>query len=73
LAIADPPPNGPGNHSSEDPGKGPKTDPEGNGGPATKTPATCYIMAQVHDGQFARVDDPPDGFRCDAPYFELPH
>ena len=37
LAIADPPPNGPGNHSSEDPGKGPKTDPEGNGGPATKT------------------------------------
>jgi ABC-type branched-subunit amino acid transport system substrate-binding protein len=44
-----------------------------DGGPATKTPATCYIMAQVHDGQFARVDDPPDGFRCDAPYFELPH
>ena len=37
LALADPAPNVPGDHSSEDPGKGPKTDPNGSGGPATKT------------------------------------
>ncbi|MEY2463869.1 MAG: hypothetical protein QOH64_2007 [Acidimicrobiaceae bacterium] len=41
------------------------------GGPASKTPASCYIMVQVHDGKFSRVDDPPDDFRCDAQYFEL--
>ena len=37
LALADPAPNVPGDHSSEDPGKGPKTDPDGSGSPATKT------------------------------------
>ena len=36
LALADPAPNVPGDHSSEDPGKGPKTDPDGSGSPATK-------------------------------------
>ena len=35
--FADPAPNVPGDHSSEDPGKGPKTDPDGSGSPATKT------------------------------------
>jgi ABC-type branched-subunit amino acid transport system substrate-binding protein len=39
------------------------------GGPASKTPATCYIMAQVHDGKFQRVDSPPGQFRCDGTYF----
>jgi ABC-type branched-subunit amino acid transport system substrate-binding protein len=28
------------------------------GGPASKRPATCYIMAQVHSGKFERVDSP---------------
>ena len=37
LALADPAPNVPGDHSREDPGKGPKTDPDGSGSPATKT------------------------------------
>ena len=38
------------------------------GGPASKTPAVCYIMVQVHDGKFQRVDSPPGGFRCDGTY-----
>lgn len=37
-------------------------------GPASKTPAICYIMVQVHDGKFARVDSPPGQFRCDGTY-----
>jgi len=47
---------------------------DGNGmlapaGPASKTPATCYIMAQVHSGKFERVDSPPGQFRCDGTFF----
>jgi len=38
------------------------------GGPASKRPATCYIMAQVHDGKFVRVDSPAGQFRCDGTY-----
>ena len=38
------------------------------GGPASKRPAICYIMAQVHDGKFQRLDSPPPGFRCDGTY-----
>ena len=37
-------------------------------GPASKTPAICYIMVQVHDGKFARVDSPAGQFRCDGTY-----
>ncbi|MEY2449877.1 MAG: hypothetical protein QOH79_3353 [Acidimicrobiaceae bacterium] len=37
-------------------------------GPASKTPAICYIMVQVHDGKFARVDSPAGAFRCDGTY-----
>jgi ABC-type branched-subunit amino acid transport system substrate-binding protein len=39
-----------------------------SGGPASKTPATCYIMVQVHDGAFARVDSPAGQFNCDGTY-----
>ena len=38
------------------------------GGPASKTPPICYIMVQVHDGKFQRLDDPPAGYRCDGTY-----
>jgi ABC-type branched-subunit amino acid transport system substrate-binding protein len=38
------------------------------GGPASKRPPTCYIMAQVHSGKFQRVDDPPAAYRCDGTY-----
>jgi len=39
------------------------------GNPAGKVPPTCYVMAQVHDGQFQRVDTPTGTFRCDGSYF----
>jgi len=38
------------------------------GGPASKRPATCYIMVQVHDGKFVRIDSPAGTFRCDGTY-----
>ena len=38
------------------------------GGPASKTPPTCYIMAQVQAGKFVRIDNPPAAFRCDGSY-----
>ena len=50
---------------------------DGNGmlapsGPASKTPATCYIMVQVHGGKFGRVDSPAGQFRCDGTYVYRP-
>jgi ABC-type branched-subunit amino acid transport system substrate-binding protein len=50
---------------------------DGNGmlapaGPASKTPATCFIMVQVHGGKFERVDSPAGQFRCDATYVYRP-
>ena len=41
-------------------------------GPASKTPATCYIMVQIHDGKFERVDSPQGSFRCDGTYVFRP-
>ncbi|MEY2432889.1 MAG: hypothetical protein QOC92_2614, partial [Acidimicrobiaceae bacterium] len=38
------------------------------GGPASKRPATCYIMVTIHNGKFQRLDDPETGFRCDGTY-----
>jgi ABC-type branched-subunit amino acid transport system substrate-binding protein len=41
--------------------------------PAAKVPPSCYILAKVENGQFARVADPPHGgFRCDAPFYYAP-
>jgi len=45
--------------------------------PAAKTPASCYIIAQIKSGQFTRVDDtalssPNGGYRRDQPYFYPP-
>ncbi len=42
--------------------------------PSAKTPATCYIIAKVVNGNFVRVDDPPisgstHGYRCDGTYY----
>ena len=42
------------------------------GGPASKTPAICYVMVQIHDGKFQRVDSPPGQFRCDGTYVVRP-
>ena len=42
--------------------------------PAGKVPVTCYLLGQVEDGKFQRLDDPPvssasNGFRCDGTYY----
>jgi ABC-type branched-subunit amino acid transport system substrate-binding protein len=38
--------------------------------PAAKGPPTCYLMVKVSGGgHFSRVDDPPNGYRCDGSYF----
>jgi hypothetical protein len=43
------------------------------GDPASKTPPSCYIMIRIIDGKYQRVADPPNGgYRCDAPYYEVP-
>jgi ABC-type branched-subunit amino acid transport system substrate-binding protein len=38
------------------------------GDPAGKGPPTCYIIVRVQGGDFTRVDDPPNAFRCDGQY-----
>ena len=42
--------------------------------PAGKVPITCYLLGQVANGRFERLDDPPvtsstNGFRCDGTYY----
>ncbi len=41
------------------------------GYPASKGPETCYVVVQVVNGQFERVDTPANGYRCDGPYYRL--
>jgi ABC-type branched-subunit amino acid transport system substrate-binding protein len=33
-------------------------------GPASKRPATCFILEVVHNGKFERWNSPPPGFNC---------
>lgn len=41
--------------------------------PGSKTPPTCIIATVLRHGQYARVDSPPTGFRCDlGGYFRRP-
>jgi ABC-type branched-subunit amino acid transport system substrate-binding protein len=37
--------------------------------PASKKPATCWILTVVKGGKFQRVDSPASAFRCDGTYF----
>jgi branched-chain amino acid transport system substrate-binding protein len=42
--------------------------------PAGKVPITCYLLGQISNGKFQRLDDPPvsgpdNGFRCDGTYY----
>ena len=42
--------------------------------PAGKVPITCYLLGQIANGTFHRLDDPPvtgstSGFRCDGTYY----
>jgi hypothetical protein len=45
--------------------------------PAAKIPANCYVISQIVQGKFKRLDDPPvsgptSGYRCDQPYYYYP-
>ncbi len=45
--------------------------------PAAKTNSSCYLLAQIHNGQFQRLDDPPvtsstGGYRCNGTYYLQP-
>ncbi|MGH9080451.1 MAG: ABC transporter substrate-binding protein [Acidimicrobiales bacterium] len=45
--------------------------------PAAKTSGNCYLLGQVVNGQFQRLDDPPvssstNGYRCDYSYVTPP-
>ena len=42
--------------------------------PAAKTPAHCYVIAKIVNGQITRTDDPPvngpqHGYRCDGQFY----
>ncbi len=37
-------------------------------GPASKRPPTCYVIGQIHNGQFQRKDTPAAKYRCDGTY-----
>jgi ABC-type branched-subunit amino acid transport system substrate-binding protein len=38
--------------------------------PAKKLPPTCYLLGRIVNGNYQRVDDPPNGaFRCDSTFF----
>jgi ABC-type branched-subunit amino acid transport system substrate-binding protein len=34
----------------------------------SKTAANCYLLLQIQNGQYVKVDDPPTGFRCDGTF-----
>jgi hypothetical protein len=34
--------------------------------PGTKGPPKCYLLWQIHNGSYVRVDTPAKGFRCDG-------
>jgi ABC-type branched-subunit amino acid transport system substrate-binding protein len=40
--------------------------------PATKTPPTCFLIAQVKNGQWERIE-PATGFTCSGTYITDPH
>ena len=45
--------------------------------PSAKTPAHCYVIAQIKGGQIQRLDDPPingpdHGYRCDGSFYYYP-
>ena len=45
--------------------------------PAHKSPAYCYVIAQINNGHIQRLDDPPingpqHGYRCDGKFYYYP-
>ena len=37
--------------------------------PASKKPATCYVVLRIDNGAYRRLDTPADRFRCDGRFF----
>ena len=45
--------------------------------PANKTVSNCYLLGQINNGQWTRLDDPPvkgrtGGYRCTDSYYVPP-
>jgi ABC-type branched-subunit amino acid transport system substrate-binding protein len=40
--------------------------------PAGKQPASCYLLAQIVNGQFVRTDMPATGFKCGSSFYTAP-
>jgi hypothetical protein len=38
---------------------------------ASKKNSICYLLLQIHNGKYVKVDDPPKGFRCDGTYHNV--
>lgn len=38
--------------------------------PAGKVPTHCYVLWQIHNGQFQRLDTPSSGYRCDGQFYK---
>jgi ABC-type branched-subunit amino acid transport system substrate-binding protein len=41
----------------------------GTADPAGKIPTHCYVLWQIHGGQFVRLDSPAGGYRCDGTFW----
>jgi len=40
--------------------------------PASKQPASCYLLAQIKNGQFVRTHMPATGFKCNSTFYAAP-
>ncbi len=40
--------------------------------PAGKQPSSCYLLAQIVNGQFVRTDMPATGFKCGSSFYTAP-
>ena len=40
--------------------------------PAGKQPASCFLLAQIVNGQFVRTDMPATGFKCGSTFYAAP-
>jgi branched-chain amino acid transport system substrate-binding protein len=52
-------------HSYSDNGTFPDTD------VGAKKNSICYLLLQIRNGKYEKVDDPPTGFRCDGTYHNV--
>jgi ABC-type branched-subunit amino acid transport system substrate-binding protein len=38
---------------------------------ASKKASICYLLLQIRNGKYVKVDDPATGFRCDGTYYNF--